>query len=536
MSAITRIRNRGPTMPASPTPGPVTHQVRLDSPRVEGNEVLFAWQVTPATELYRRTSFRLSFPPDLELTTVPDALWWRIGMLCLHTHWALLRPCRVELPISLDDPERQFWMRLIENARIQIEAYGGTASRGPAVQLIDRGPAVGPVRLAATDSRPAVAFSGGKDSLVLTALLVDLGERPLLVSITSPVVWARDHRGASRERARAEVERRLGLDSVEVASDFRTAWRFDFSADQGCRLGVHELSDLCLYHGAIAAVAAATGIGRIFMASEADLQYNASAGGHTVLHPEFLSCAVMQSALDALLRRFGVRQEGSLTHPLHMHQVQALLLHRYRHLADLQCSCWRAPPGAQACSACEKCFQVALVALAEGFAPRLVGLDLVRILRMFGDWRLAPPAPRAGIRLHHIHSARNDIIRILQTVPTTTVRSVLADDSGAYDDSELSEAAAVYARLRAQAFTFAVPPAPGYIGEFLSAVDAGMREPLRAILDEHFAPAPRSEFQAIVHRSRSLSNRITGPLTAGDRLDWAGRAPGDAQRRHRSRA
>lgn len=496
-----RLQGRGGSFQAA-------HRVRLHEPRIDGSDVLFSWDVTPRTELYRRTDFRMSFPSQLELRKVPAALWWRVLMICLHTHWALLRPCQVELPVSLGAAEREFWLRLTDNVTVQLEAYGGTRRSGRPVQLVDSGPLLPPVRLPTAGDRVVAAFSGGKDSLVLSALLTELGQRPLLVSVTSPVSWARDHVGTARERARAGVARRLQLETVEVRSDYRTAWDHEFSGREGCRLGVHELSDLTLYYAAMIGVAASTGIGQLLMASEADLQYNAASDGHVILHPEFLSCAATQSALDALLRRFGLRQ-SSLTFPLHMPQVQGLLLRRYRELAGLQYSCWRAPPGSQACSACEKCFQIALVSLAEGVSPSALGIDPAAVLCAFGDWRL--DAPQRKPALHPVRSARHHIVRSLQELSTESTASILARTT---DDRRFGEALAIYARLRADALTQAIPPSPGYISGFLEFVPSGVRDQLRAIFDQHFSPAPIEEFAATVQRSRRLARWTAQPLSA----------------------
>ncbi len=505
-----RRRLRGPRTSGRTTLSQPAHNVRLQQPQVHGSEVLFRWELSPASELYRRTEFRVAFPEQLDLRRVPIALWWRIEMLFLHTHWALLRPCRVELPVSLDAAEREFWLRLIDNVAVQIEAYGGTRTSGRAVELVDDGPPIPPIRLPMLTLRPAVAFSGGKDSLVLSALLSELGHPPLLVMITSPVSWAHDHDGSARQRARTEMRKRLGVETIEVHSDYRTAWSLEFSARQGCQLGVHELSDLCLYHGTMAAVAAASGIERMFMASEADLQYNAADhDDRIVLHREFLSCAVTQAAIDALFSRFGLRQ-SSLTYPLHMPQVQSLLLHRYADLTDLQCSCWRAPPDAQACNGCVKCFQAAIVSIAEGISPRAIGLDPVKVLQAFGDWRLT--SPRAGPALHATRTPRDHTVRCLQAVSLEAARAILAEGPSGDDEAELREALAVYARLRAEALTQVVPPAPGYVAGFLGLVPPDLRAPLRGIFDEHFESAPTHEFAAIVQRSRTLSDWIAQPL------------------------
>lgn len=487
------------------------HRVRVHEPEVDRHEVVFSWTVTPPSDLYRRTSFRLTFPSEIDARSVARPLWWRIGMICLHTHWALLRPCRVELPVRLGAPEREFWQRLIDNVAVQVEAYGGAPCRGRAAEIVESGQQLEAVRVEPVNDRAAVAFSGGKDSLVLTALLAELTERPLLVTTTSPVSWARDHVGSARDRARVEISRRLPVDAIEVRSDFRTCWDLDYAAREGCRLGVHELSDLPLYQGVMVAAAVASGVTRTFMASEADIQYNTARDGKVILHPEFLSCAVTQRALDALLRTLGL-SIGSLSYPMHMPQVQALLLRRYRDLAELQFSCWSAPEGQQWCSSCAKCFQIALVALAEGVSPRAVGIDPVHVLCAFGDWRLDTPPAHAGPRLHEVRSARHHIVRCLQAVPTKLVASILGEDPIDGASERFGEALAVYARLRADALALSVPAAPGYIAGFLEAVPRDLEKSLRAVLDQYFSPAPHHEFADIVRRSRALATWIAQPL------------------------
>jgi hypothetical protein len=435
-------------------------------------------------------------------------------MICLHTHWPLLGGCRVELPIRIGAAEREFWTRLVDNVAVQLHAYGSARRPGRGGQLVEAGPALAPVRLEPVGDRATVAFSGGKDSLVQTGLVAELTERPLLVSVTSPVPWARDHVGAARERARAEVAKRLRVDVVEVQSDFRTAWDLGFSARDGCSLGVHELSDLLLYHGVMAAVAAATGSAHSFMASEADIQYNRARDGEVILHPEFLSSAVTQSALDALLRGFGLGK-SSLTYPLHMPYVQRLLVSRYGELADLQFSCWRAPEGSQACSACLKCFQIALVTLGEGLSPRAVGIDPIRVLCAFGDWPLDTERPAGWPILDDFRTARHHIVRILQQLPTDAAESVMLSEPRDRADAQLGEALAIFARLRAEALAWAIPAEPGYIGGFFDFMRPDLREPVRAIFDQHFPRAREAEFAPIVARAKALARWISEPLAMG---------------------
>ena len=501
-------------------PGRFRHRVRLHAPSVGEHEVLFSWQVTPATELYHRSEFTLRFPDEIELARVPQDVWWLVLLMCLHTHWALLRPCLVELPVRIGAAEREFWMRMAENVTAQLEAYGSKPYRGGRpVVLTESGPEVAPApecpaggRGPASPGRSVVAFSGGKDSLVLAALAAELTERPLLVTITSPVPWAaRDHVGGARERVLATIADRLAVDAIEVQSDFRTAWELKFAARDGCSLGVHELSDLLLYYGAMIAVAAAIGGGRCMLASEADIQYNAPGDDWPLLHRDLLSGAGLQRAIDALLRRHGLGQ-GSLIYPIHTPQVLRLLLRRYPQLFELQFSCWQAPVGKQACGACDKCFQIAVVALAEGVSPWVAGIDPVGVLCVYAGFRVEAISNRVHTAPEQRRFAGHHIIRASRSTPTASVAAILDGDARSRGDARRGEALAIWARMRAQALAITVPSEPGYVTSFLELVPLDIREPLHAILAEHFGPTDEPELAAIAARSRALTVRLTAPL------------------------
>jgi hypothetical protein len=473
-----------------------------------GGEVRFSWEVTPRTDLYHRTEFRVSFPRSVDVTAVPPALWWRIALICLHPHWALLRPCRVELPIRLGAGEREFWMRLIEAAIVNLVEYGSVAPPGRAVDLVESGPALPPVAIEIASERVAAAFSGGKDSLAQSALLAELTDRPLLVTTTDPVPWANDHLGAARQRTLAEISRRLPVDLVEVHSDFRSCWDNGFGARDGGTITVNELSDVLLYQAVTVAVAAASGISRAFLASEADLQYNTSCPGGILQHSHFASSMVTLASLDSLLGQFGLHL-GSVTCALHTPQVVELLWRRYPELIDLQFSCWLGAGGAQACSACGQCLEVALLALANGLSPSRVGIDPVVVMCSKAGWRPDQPGPHP---LHETRVARHHAWRALEAVPVERFVEILDEDPRARGDPRLGEAIAAYRGFCERAAPLDVPPAPGYIEGFLELIDSRLRGPLRAIIDDYFEPAPVPEFAATVARSRALTARISAPL------------------------
>src|SRR3977135_2660158 len=100
------------------------HRIDLMPPIVEGQVVTFQWRVAPESALYRKTSFTLTFPGSVDLSGVPGRLWWDIFLICLHSHWLLLRPCQIHLPLRLAAPERQFWLRLLQNGADTLAANG----------------------------------------------------------------------------------------------------------------------------------------------------------------------------------------------------------------------------------------------------------------------------------------------------------------------------------------------------------------------------------------------------------------------------
>jgi hypothetical protein len=60
-------------------------QIHLEPPRVQGRTATFRWQVTPHTPLYRKTEFTLRFPDTIDLSRVPERLWWDIFLIVTHS-------------------------------------------------------------------------------------------------------------------------------------------------------------------------------------------------------------------------------------------------------------------------------------------------------------------------------------------------------------------------------------------------------------------------------------------------------------------
>jgi hypothetical protein len=492
---------------------------------------VFRWRVEPETPLYRRTSFTLAFPPEVDLASVPQPLWWTVALLCLHPHWNLLRPCRVELPVELSPAEAEFWRRLVEVEAASLEAYRGapTPLAAPprrswpwpplaAFEIVSRGPRLPPLaslpRLAA-GRRCAAAFSGGKDSLLQAALLCDFTAQPLLVTTTSPMPPLHDHLTARRRQVLAAMAERREVTLLEVESDLRGSWQNDFPPTAGYPVSVNEITDTWLYFSALLVCAVALGATHLFLASEAEVQDNVEVDGRIVQHPHFMYSRATQRAIESLLAPLGLRY-GSLITALHSEQVQQLLWTRYADLCDLQYSCWRVGADQAACSRCSQCLRVALSVLALGERPGRIGIDLVPLLLAQAGWqprRCAGDAlPAAGVaaRLHA------QVVRALAATPASRVLAALALGSPTRWMRLLRpdswRALAAYTRLRWRVASGEVAPAPGYRAGFLHGLDPLIAGPVAAVIAEHFACADPGDHAGILERSERLARFVAAPL------------------------
>jgi len=490
--------------------------IELHPPEVSDHEARFSWHVTPASGLYRRTSFHLRFPDSVELAAVPVWLWWRIALICLHPHWPLLRPCRVQLPVALPDGEAEAWLRLTDAGVATLEAATEPSDGGRKIAIVGNGPLEAQPEAGRT--RPAGAggvvtcFSGGRDSLTQTSMLCELGLRPLLVTVTSPSSWSVEHETARRYAVFDEIVQRRRLELIEVQSDMRGIWDNDFAAPY--RISVNELTDTLLYTAAAVVVAAARGAGLVLIASEAEVQENARRGGTVIQARHHMYSAVTHRALEALLAPAGIGV-GSLTYPLRQFQVQRLLAERYPEVRDLQYSCWELQREQGACSRCPECRGIALNLMARGHSPALAGIDVVELLLAHEQWqpggRYLPRTAAAGALPGATAGAAHEM-QELRCLAATTPQQVSALLDGAHTPAERERAMNVYSQLRERALAQEIDPEPGYRAGYLELLPDQLRDGVRSILDAHFTPAPPADYEQMLANTRTLSGWITAPL------------------------
>jgi perosamine synthetase len=485
----------------------ITHAITIAEPEVCGNTATFRWTVEPATGLYRDTSFDIVFPESVAIERVPRAIWWRVALVCLHSHWALLRPCRVLIPVRLDPGERELWLRMCDAEVATLEAHAGGTDTARLVDLVEAGPALDRLQPGGDSGLVAACFSGGRDSLTQAALIQEVGNRPLLVMTTSPREGSVEHETPRRRHVVDEVIRRRGLEVVEVRSSFRSCWDNTYAGGR-YGVGVNEVTDTFLYFAVALAVAVARGAREINLASEAEVQQSTRSAGAVVLHRHYMYSAALQRALSALVAGAGIRYQG-LTYPLYQFQVQRLLEHRYGDLRDLQYSCWSLTAEQSACSSCDECRTIAFNLMAEGVAPAEVGIDLATLLSAQSGWRA-----RTEERDAQLPTTRwlfdSQMVRCLQKLTPQDVAGFIELEGPVSQVG--ATAIESYRQMRAAAVVVDVGPEPGYRAGFLALFDEPLRGRLAAIFDDHFVREPVADHAGLVARSIALSDWISAPL------------------------
>jgi hypothetical protein len=491
------------------------YHIDLMPPVVDGRRVRFRWSVEPRSALYHATECSLVFPAGIDLSRVPDRLWWDLLLMCLHSHWLLLRPCRVRLPLKLSADERQFWIRMLQTGADTLAAYHEPPDVSGDLGIEILGGMLHVPRTPVHGSGFATAFSGGKDSLLQTALLCELTPDPLLVATTSPLPPLSDHLTARRRHVFDAIQTRRRIRFVEVDSDFRSTWHNGFADSRGYRIAVNELTDTFLYTASLAAAAAAVGATHLFVASEAEVQASAVLNGRIVQHKHFMYSAATQRALDRLLRRSGLHL-SSMTWPLYSVQVQRLLWARYPDLSDLQYSCWRVGPDQATCSACEQCFRIAMTALAERGDPGRIGIDLRSVLRYAPAWEARYDRPRTtsmGPAEREGRAVDRRVMEMIGRVPVSHVVGLLAGRRPAtLLAPDIWSSLARFGRLQRRARRQPPEPAIGVREAFLGWLDPEIRDQLTQIYATHFPVEPRSRHAAEYERSRLLGDRMRAPL------------------------
>ncbi|MBK8316153.1 MAG: hypothetical protein IPL01_19940 [Acidobacteria bacterium] len=363
-------------------PNDSIRQIRFKPLQITQSTVRVEWEMTEESPIYLRTHFTLDFSEVLDPRTLPLKLWWTVAILCIHSHWNLLRPCRIVLPVTLDPDEIEFWLRLLDHERVTLELTRKGNDFARTVEITCEGPILTQDPLPEKTDRYAATYSGGKDGLLQAAVLCEFTENPLLLNVVSPMSGMSDHDCLQRDRALDEFKRRRNVEMVVVKSDLRSIWPdYEISKNLGYQKSMSMITDSYLYGASLFAVAAARGIGTIAMATEFDRYPNQTTD--LSLPAIFGTSLLAISVFDSIFGRWGIRYH-SLIAPFNNFQVMQLIRRRYPDLADIQISCsWIGNNSDQYCNRCNKCLRTAMMLLALGEDPASLGLDLEK---MFGDY------------------------------------------------------------------------------------------------------------------------------------------------------
>ncbi|HUG35801.1 MAG TPA: hypothetical protein VML54_02555, partial [Candidatus Limnocylindrales bacterium] len=472
-------------------------RITIEAPDVDGHAVTFRWTVDPPTELYHETRFTLRFPPSVDLDAVPGSLWWYVALLCLHPQWPLLRPCVVELPVRLPPGETEFWCRLLEAQVVALEAHRDSSDFERRIDIVESGERLGaPVR-PGDGRRFAAAFSSGKDSLLQAGLLAELTPRPLLVTTTSPLERLNDHDTPRRRQVLAAMAARPDVTLVEVETDCRQTWNNLYSRRLGYPVSVNEGSDCFVYTAAMLAVAAAHGVTQLSLATQSEGHVTTEWRGRIVQRTQHMHTVITQRSLEALLSPAGATY-ASIISALHNDQAQELFWTRYPHLRTLQYSCWRVGAQEAACSRCDKCLRTMMPAFSRGESPAPIGVDAAELLWHQRGWE--PPDRREGEGMPDAVAHYRFEAQVAQRLAVTPVHAAVRALAGGAPIRLLGphawRAIAAFVRLRARARAWRPDPPAGYRAGYLRFAAPVLREPLRAIYDQHFPREPEDAYAA----------------------------------------
>jgi 7-cyano-7-deazaguanine synthase in queuosine biosynthesis len=491
-------------------------EIRLREPVVRGNAVDFAWSVEPDQGFYIDPRFTLEFPESVDVASVPEGVWLRVMMICLYSHWAVLRPCRVVLPRTLPEGEREFWSRMVDSGVWTLEVDQDT-SDGPtysertarAVEIVETGLPAGELPASPPGEGSTTAFSGGRDSLTQTGLLHELGLAPLLVTTTSKRQGSIEFETQRFRSTLDETQSRTGLELIEVTSNIRNCFVNNHPLVARYELAASELTDTQLYFANAWAVAWSRGANAVFLASEAEAQESIRRDGMVVQMEHFGFSAATQRALSTLIAPTGITYAG-LTASLEHFQIQRVLEQRYPELAELQYSCYSQRAGEEVCSNCFNCLKTSLHKMSNGSAPSDIGIDLNKVLEARSDWTPEDDGEnRSSVASLYGERLNNHLVRLLRDLDDETVATF------APDGVLTAPARAGLARLRATAFDAPDPPGePGYRAEYLELLDEPLRSGLDEIFSELFAPEPPAAYAEMLANTRLLSDWIAAPLVA----------------------
>jgi hypothetical protein len=196
--------------------------------------------------------------------------------------------------------------------------------------------------------------------------------------------------------------------------------------------------------------------------------------------------------------------------------VQHLLWQRYPDLCDLQYSCWRVGKNEAACSRCAQCLRIAVSALAAGFDPQRMGIDLDTLAAFIPTWttkwtgEAGPDATPREIVSRRFERLMCDAIR---RVSLWHVAAVAARGSPRrFFSRRTLGLVRAFRDLRRSVGAIPPPPPIGVREAVCDWLDPDLRDRLGAIFRKHLPAEPRSAHAEVHERSAALTRRAAAVL------------------------
>jgi len=481
------------------------NRFELHRPAITDSGVTCSW-TDGNSGLYRRQNFQFEIA---NASRIPERLWLLLAMMCLHSHWILLRPCRIELPHQLLPGERDLWIRLLQIEFQTLEGHRDQPDHDLDIELVE-GKLILPAPVAIEDSnRCSTAFSGGRDSLAQAGLLLECSTRPLLVATTSPMPPLHDQSTTRRQEVFSALSSRADLLFREIHSDFRSSWDNAFAARKGYPVSVNAMTDTFLYTAAAVAASWLEGYPNVLLASESEVSDNATKDGHVVLFHHFMYSIPVQYGLSLLLKPWGIKH-GSLICPLRGPQVQSMLCRRFPELARLQYSCWKVSEKESACSSCSKCLLTGFGILASDGNPAIVGLNVAKLMRYAALYkpRLVDPrdiGPLARNRVTYEHG-----MNIMRSIRDTRLSTFLRHCPGLLWHPSGWRTMVAYIRASRRSRRMNIPPPSGWRHAYGIFIPEVLREQILAIYQSMFTAADPASYETDFAGNRILVEYLKG--------------------------
>jgi hypothetical protein len=488
---------------------------RVHQPTIDGRNVVLSWTTTPRSRLYYRESAVIRFPRGVDPSAIPPAVWGLAATLIVHTHAAVLAPCRVLVPVDPGPNARGILQGHLARLRDTCEWYARVpfSDASITVEPADDAATITPSDMVPSDMVPsdmvpsdmgprtkgAVALvSGGRDGFAQADLLREFCGPLVLSAVSSVMPPSTDHANRWRRRAIDAAPRLLDAELVEVRTDLRSATRVTWAIEnRRAAVGMHEISDQVLFAVIGTLVACARGVSEVFLAAETEAHPAMKIDGRTILAHQPTSSVAVLAAVASWLAPTGIRLRSGIA-ALRSHQVSALLARRRPDLIEFVQTCWRVGPRDRSCSSCALCLARTLSFLVEGIPAAALGVDLGELGRWSSKW---DPARRDDLR----PSPRNAVAKLSADTIVQQCRQLVESMPAS---SDLSPADREWIAALSDRYPDVVSPDSGWCGDLAPAAGPTLAPALTEIANRWFGPP--DQYRTLVGPSVTIANELTG--------------------------